>query len=167
MVLLESKMMPLGRTAPDFALKGIDDEIHNLADYERFKVLVIIFMCNHCPYVQKIWDDLVVLANSFPNDVQFIGINSNPAYPEDSFEKMKTYAHEKGQNFPYLFDENQKVAKSYGAECTPDFFMYDLSRKLQYRGGFDGLGLAINSSLNDNIPSMDQKPSMGCSIKWV
>jgi peroxiredoxin len=168
MVLLQSSMVPLGTQAPDFSLMGIDDKMHSLVDYDVAKVLVMIFMCNHCPYVQEIWDDLVALEESMSDEVQFIGVNSNanPNYPEDSFEKMKVYAEEKGQGFPYLYDEKQVVAKSYDAQCTPDFFVYDLSRELVYRGAFESLESAIEDLLNEKTPVEDQEVSMGCSIKW-
>ena len=129
MALTESRMLPLGSVAPDFDLKGIDNKMHTLQEYSSAKVLVIIFMCNHCPYVQKIWTDMVELVVSMHEGVQFVGINSNANsnYPEDSFEKMSKYAKEKGHNFPYLYDEHQEAAKAYGAVCTPDFLYMTLS----------------------------------------
>ena len=171
MVLLQSSMVPLGTPAPDFNLKGTDDGMHSLATYADKKVLAVIFMCNHCPYVQKIWDDLVALEKRMPQEVQFIGINSNanPAYPEDSFEKMKEYAAQKGQEFPYLYDAEQTAAKAYGALCTPDIFVYGEERTLAYRGAFEGLEAAVNTLLNGEKPVLGgaQVPSMGCSIKWA
>lgn len=169
MVLLQSKMVPLGTPAPDFRLKGVDGAMHSLDSYASQSVLVVIFMCNHCPYVQKIWDDLVALHKRMPSSVQFVGINSNganPAYPEDSFEKMKDYAAAHGQEFPYLYDETQSVAKAYDAQCTPDIFVYDSSRRLAYRGAFDGLEEAITALLKGESVSSQQRHSMGCSIKW-
>ncbi len=169
MVLLQSKMVPLGSPAPDFNLIGTDDRQHSLASYANKKVLVVIFMCNHCPYVQKIWPDLVALEKRMPEDVQFVGINSNanPAYPEDSFEKMKEYAAAKGQEFPYLYDETQEAAKAYDAQCTPDIFVYGQDRTLAYRGAFEGLEGAVESLLKGNEPAQQQVHSMGCSIKWA
>lgn len=170
MVLLHSKMVPLGSEAPDFNLKGLDGEQHSLGEYARARVLVVIFMCNHCPYVQKIWSDLVALEQSLPPEVQFVGINSNggnPAYPEDSFEKMKEYAQQKGQRFPYLYDQNQEAAKAYQAECTPDIFVYGTERRLAYRGAFEGLKSAIFALLEGQTPDQTQNHSMGCSIKWM
>lgn len=169
MVLLHSSMVPLGSSAPDFRLKGTDDQMHSLGDYAAAKVLVVIFMCNHCPYVQAIWDDLVALEKRMPEGVQFVGINSNanPDYPDDSFEKMKEYAQEKGQEFPYLFDEDQSVGKAYDAQCTPDIFVYDFGRKLAYRGAFSGLEAAVVAILHGEKPAQQQEHSMGCSIKWV
>lgn len=168
MVLLESKMVELASPAHDFSLMGIDDKIHHLHDYDDKKVLAIIFMCNHCPYVQKVWPDLVKLVSQTSQDVQFIGINanSNQDYPEDSFEKMKEYAVNMGHNFPYLYDENQETARIYEAVCTPDIFVYDPDRKLAYRGAFEGLGAAINDLLNGRQVNPEQKFSIGCSIKW-
>ncbi|MFA5792848.1 MAG: thioredoxin family protein [Candidatus Gracilibacteria bacterium] len=169
MVLTYSKMVPLGSPANDFKLKGIDEKFHSLAEYKEAKVLVIIFMCNHCPYVQKIWEPLVALSNHLPKEVQFIGINSNAnqLYPEDSFVKMKQYATEKGQTFPYLYDEGQEVATSYQAVCTPDFFVYNKDQKLAYRGSFDGLKSAIIAILDGKEAKQEQTSSMGCSIKWA
>lgn len=169
MVLLQSKMVPLGMPAPDFKLLGINGEFYSLETVAAAKVLVIIFMCNHCPYVQKIWDDLVALEKNMPESVQFLGINSNAnqAYPEDSYEKMKEYALAKGQEFPYLYDETQETAKAYGAECTPDFFVYDAERLLAYRGAFDDIRSAVESLLEGKKPTDRQTFSMGCSIKWA
>lgn len=168
MVLTESKMLPLGSEAPGFNLMGIDGEMHVLSEYGHAKVLVVVFMCNHCPYVQKIWGDLVSLVATMPSEVRFVGINSNANsnYPEDSFEKMSQYAKEKGHNFPYLYDEHQEAAKAYGAVCTPDFFVYDAERKLSYRGNFEGIKTAVFDLLANKKPTESQKPSMGCSIKW-
>lgn len=169
MALLSSSMVPLGTKAPDFNLRGIDDKRHSLNFYSGKKVLVVIFMCNHCPYVQKIWDDLVTLGKRLPQEVQFLGINSNGAnlgYPEDSFEKMKEYAMQKGQEFPYLYDETQSVAKAYNAQCTPDIFVYNADRRLVYRGAFESLEDAIMALLRDEMPSSEQRHSMGCSLKW-
>lgn len=168
MVLLQSSMVPLGSDAPDFCLKGVDEKMHHLGNYADAKVLVIIFMCNHCPYVHAIWDDLIALENNMPGDVQFVGINSNanPDYLDDSFEKMQEYAAGKGQGFPYLFDEEQVVAKAYDAQCTPDIFVYDERRKLAYRGAFAGLASAITAILENKKPTENQVHSMGCSIKW-
>ena len=170
MVLLQSKMVPLGTPAPDFNLKGLDGEMHSLEEYARAKVLVVIFMCNHCPYVQKMWPDLIALHAEVPAEVQFVGINpngGNPAYPEDSFEKMKVYAAERGHVFPYLLDGDQTAAKAYQAECTPDLFVYGPDRLLAYRGSFDGLKPAIEALLQDKAAPNEQTHSMGCSIKWA
>lgn len=168
MSLLSSKMVPLGTPAPDFNLMGIDGVRHSLASYSAAEVLVVIFMCNHCPYVQKIWDELTALDERMPPSAQFVGINSNagnPAYPEDAFEKMPEYAVMHLQKFPYLADEDQSVGKAYDAQCTPDFFVYDKDRRLAYRGAFEGVGPAIRALLNGE-PVQQTTHSMGCSIKW-
>lgn len=181
MVLLESKDVSMGMEAPDFSLKGVDDKMHNLAEYSEAEIFVIVFMCNHCPYVQAIWERLIVLQEKFlDKNVQFIGINPNfhPDYPEDSLEKMKQYHGKYEMNFPYLIDESQEVAKAYGAQCTPDIFVYNDEKKLAYHGRLDDnwqnpdhvekeeLSEAIEVLLQGEIPSEEQNPAMGCSIKW-
>lgn len=169
MSLTYSKSIPFGEKAKDFFLPCVDSKTYSLADFKDKKALVIVFMCNHCPYVQARWDRLIALQKDFgPRDVQLIGINSNDAedYPEDGFEKMKDYAREKGQNFPYLCDESQEVAKKYGAMCTPDIFVYNAKRELAYHGRIDNLKDALEAILAGEKPSKDQLPSMGCSIKW-
>ncbi|MFA6024608.1 MAG: thioredoxin family protein [Candidatus Gracilibacteria bacterium] len=169
MVLLHSNAIPLGSAAPSFHLMGIDGAEHSLEGYRDKKVLVIIFMCNHCPFVQEIWEDLVALEKRMPEEVQFLGINSNanPNYPEDSFEKMKEYARAKAQEFPYLYDENQGVAKLYDAQCTPDIFVYNAAQQLAYHGAFSGLEAAVQDLLKGKEPAAAQTHSMGCSIKWA
>lgn len=171
MALLESKSISMGISAPDFTLKGVDDRTHGLSEFSEMEVLVVVFMCNHCPYVQAIWDRLVALQAKFEDkNVRFVGINPNyhPDYPEDSLEKMKEYYAEYEMNFPYLIDESQEVARAFGAECTPDIFVYDSERKLRYHGRVDKeeLSEAIEVLLRGEVPSEDQNSSMGCSIKW-
>ena len=181
MALMYSETIPFGSPAPDFSLPGIDGKTYSLASFKDAKILVIIFMCNHCPYVQACWDRLIALQNEFgPRGVQLIGINSNDAanYPDDSFGMMKEFAKKKSHNFPYLCDESQAVAKSYGAVCTPDIFVYDEKRGLAYHGRIDDnwkesekvtkreLAEALEWLLQGKKPSRDQNPSMGCSIKW-
>ncbi len=181
MTLLESKSVSMGTPAPDFSLKGVDDQMHSLADFVDAEVFVVVFMCNHCPYVQAIWERLVVLQTKFEDrGVRFVGINPNfhPDYPEDSLEKMKEYYGRYGMNFHYLIDESQEVARSFGAECTPDIFVYDRERKLAYHGRIDDnwqspgsvskeeLSDAIEALLKGGVPNEDQNPSIGCSIKW-
>lgn len=169
MVLTESTMLELGSVAQNFSLLGIDDKYHALKDFDNYSVLVMIFMCNHCPYVQKVLPELLKLIQDSDSQVAFVGVNANanPSYPEDSFEKMKDYATKIGYNFPYLYDEFQSVSKAYGAVCTPDIFVYGKDRTLKYRGHFDGLKQAILDILNGQNPEAKQKPSMGCSIKWM
>lgn len=161
-------MVSLGSKMPNFSLKGVGDCIYNADDFSNKKVLVVIFMCNHCPYVQAMWDDLVSIAKEMES-VQFVGINSNANldYPEDSFEKMAAYAKERDMDFPYLFDEDQSVAKKFGAVCTPDIFVYGPDRKLEYRGAFEGVREAAEAILKGKKPKAQQKYSQGCSIKWV
>lgn len=181
MVLLESGKVGNGTLAPDFNLTGADDKKYSLNSFEDAKVLVIIFMCNHCPYVQSQWDRFVDLQKKFEGKgVRFAGINSNfnPDYPEDSFEKMKEYVQKYNMNFPYLQDDTQEVARAYGAVCTPDIFVYDSEKKLIYHGRLDDnwqnpeavtrndLEDAIWALTNGEIPAEEQFPSMGCSIKW-
>lgn len=183
MVLLHSEMVPLGTPAHDFHLKGIDDEMHSLESFSEAKVLVMIFMCNHCPYVQAVWDRLNSIQWDYADEgVQLVGVNpnaGNPDYPDDSFEAMKEAPVEYGMNFPYLIDETQEVSRMYGAVCTPDIFVYDKDRKLAYRGRIDDswkdeekvtsteLRDALDEILAGKGVSKEQKPSMGCSIKWV
>jgi len=181
MVLLESLNIPMKSQAHDFNLPGIDDADHSLESYNDAKVLVLIFMCNHCPYVQGVIQRLINLQEDFKDKkVQFVGINSNESdnYPEDSFEKMSDYAKEWGLNFPYLHDESQKVAKIYKAQCTPDIFVYDSERKLAYHGRIDDnwqhedqvtsqeLKAALDALVNDEKVAEKQNPSMGCGVKW-
>lgn len=181
MVLLESLSIPLGSKAHDFKLKCIDGEKYSLESFKDKEVLVIVFMCNHCPYVQGVIHRLIKLQDEFEDKgVQFVGINSNESdnYPEDSFEKMSEYAASWGLNFIYLRDDSQKVAKSYKAQCTPDIFVYDKKRKLAYHGRIDDnwqhedqitqhdLKDAINNLIKDKSINSEQHPSMGCGVKW-
>lgn len=188
MALTESLMAELGTQAPSFELPitnpGADDlhgGVRSLDDYEDATAVVVIFMCNHCPYVKHIEDALVDVAAAYQEKgVQFVGISSNDAenYPADSFERMTDRAKEKGFPFPYLYDETQEVARAYGALCTPDFFVYDENRALVYRGRFDetrpnqgdahggDLSQALDELLDHGSVDMEQHPSMGCNIKW-
>jgi len=181
MALLESTMPPLGTPAHDFLLDGIDGRTHSLESYSEKKIIVIIFMCNHCPYVKAVLKRIIDLQNEFiDRGVQFIGINPNDAirYPDDSLENMKTIAKENNFSFPYLVDPSQEVAKSYGAVCTPDLYVYGKNRKLVYRGRIDDnwedsekvtqqdLKLALEKTISGEVITGEQIPSMGCSIKW-
>ncbi|MBU1151394.1 thioredoxin family protein [Patescibacteria group bacterium] len=181
MVLMESLNLPLMSDAPDFELEGIDGKTYSLADFEGAKVLVVVFMCNHCPYVQAVWDRLVDLQKKFKDKgVRFVGINPNfhPDYPQETMEKMKEYADRYKMNFPYLLDESQNIARAYRAQCTPDIFVYDQKKKLAYHGRIDDnwqdpgrvsghdLAEAIVALFNAQSPSGQQYPCMGCSIKW-
>ncbi|MBA4337110.1 thioredoxin family protein [bacterium] len=170
MVLLESLQVPLGSLAHDFSLPGIDGKNHSLSDLKGEKAVVIIFMCNHCPYVQTVIQKFISLQQEFRDKgVVFVGINANESanYPEDSFEKMSEYADKWGLNFAYLRDDSQEVAKKYKAQCTPDIFVYDKDLKLAYHGKAEGeLEDALTSLVAGKKPSEKQNPSMGCSIKW-
>ncbi len=181
MVLLESDAPELGSPAPDFSLPGTDGQTYSLEDFSHADVLVVMFICNHCPYVKAVLDRLVHMANEFdPSDAAFVAISSNDVerYPDDSPEKMAELAEEKEFPFPYLYDESQEVARAYQAVCTPDFFVYDSERKLAYAGRLDDnwkeadkvtrqeLKQAVVALLDGRRPSREQHPSMGCSIKW-
>ena len=181
MVLLESKItLKTGDSAPDFSLKGIDNEIHSLGSYAQSKGLLIIFMCNHCPYVKAKIDAIKQIHEKFNENIALIGINSNDSteYPDDSFENMKKIANEKGIKFDYLVDEKQDVAKKYGAICTPDPFLFDQNRKLIFHGRIDNAmnpdTIATEKTMISNIQKFlngdkiekDFEPSIGCSIKW-
>jgi len=175
-------MIPLGSPAPEFDLPTIRGENVTLDTFKDKKALVVIFMCNHCPYVLHVLPGLVDLANDYKEaNVAFIGINSNDAesHPEDSFKKMKEYADEYGYPFVYAHDESQDVAKAYHAACTPDFYVFNEKRELVYRGQMDDsrpgnrievtgrdLRAAIEAVLKDKEVDQQQKPSTGCSIKW-
>ncbi|MBN2095937.1 thioredoxin family protein [Candidatus Peregrinibacteria bacterium] len=181
MVLLESLQLPMGSDIIDFSLPGTDGKMVSPSDFADKKAWVIIFMCNHCPYVQAILNRLIRLQSDYTDKgVQLIGINSNESdnYPDDSFENMKKTVEEKGINFVYLHDESQEVAKAYQAQCTPDIYMFDQNRKLAYHGRLDDnwqnenevekqeLRMALDAILEGQAVSEIQHPSMGCSIKW-
>jgi peroxiredoxin len=181
MALLHSTMVPLGTATIDFRLPGIDGTEYSLDNFVENKVLVIIFMCNHCPYVKAVIQRLIDLQEAtLSQGVRLVGINCNDAqkYPDDSFESMQKVAREWGMNFPYLFDESQTVAKKYDAVCTPDIYVYGEERNLLYRGRIDDnwenadqvtqrdLKQAIDCILANREVPAKQVPSMGCSIKW-
>lgn len=181
MALMNSTMVPLETPAIDFNLPGTDGNRYSLDSFKDKKVLVIIFMCNHCPYVKAVLDRLIDLQNEITvKGVQLVGINPNDAkrYPDDSMENMKKVAAEKKIPFPYLFDETQETAQSYQAVCTPDIYVYGEKRTLLYRGRVDDnwqepeqvtkrdLRDAIDRILNNREIDSNQIPSMGCSIKW-
>lgn len=171
----------IGLPCPDFALPGVDGKTYSRADLSGAKAALVMFICNHCPYVIAVEDRLIKLGQEFQNkSVKIFAICANDAknYPEDSFEKMQERAKARNYPFPYLHDESQNVAQEFGAICTPDFFLYDSDLKLAYRGRLDDswkdpagvkneeLKSAIEALLSDSRPSAQQKPSMGCSIKW-
>lgn len=181
MALLKSLSLPMGSHIIDFNLMGTDGKVYSVNTFVDKKVLVIIFMCNHCPYVKAIINRLMALQSDYDDDgVQLIGINANDAdeYPEDSFENMQNWVEEKGINFVYLRDETQEVAKAYQAQCTPDIYVFNQERKLAYHGRLDDswkeskevtqsdLREALDAILAGQPVEFEQKPSMGCSIKW-
>lgn len=178
-----STMIPLGMKAPDFRLwDTVSSQYYSLQDLKSTKATVIMFLCNHCPYVKHIQLKLAEIAQSYAQKgIQFIGICSNDAiaYPADSPEKMKLNAIEYRYTFPYLYDETQEVAKAYQAVCTPEFYVFDDNLKCVYRGRFDAstpsnkypitgneLTQALDSLLMNQPISTDQKASVGCNIKW-
>ena len=171
----------IGMPCPNFSLLAVDGKTYSLDSIDNFKALVIMFICNHCPYVKALEDRLIELGNSVDrNKACILAICSNDpeSYPEDSFENLQKRWVEKNYSFPYLHDQTQEVAKSFGAVCTPDFFVFDKNKKLAYRGRLDDswkepnkvkkqeLKLAIDALVNDQLPEAEQKPAMGCSIKW-
>ena len=182
MVATQSTMGVLGTQAPTFALPDTEGKIVRLSDFSDAPALVVIFMCNHCPYVIHIREKLVELIREYQSQgVAVVGINSNDVanYPEESPAKMKEYVEQYGYTFPYLYDETQEVARAYAAACTPDFFLYDRDRKLVYRGQMDAsrpksdipvTGADLRAALDAVLAGEDvpgtQIPSMGCNIKW-
>ena len=184
MALTSSTMTKLGHIASDFSLPDtISGKTMSLQQLKSDKATVIMFICNHCPFVKYIQHALVDVAKTYQaKGIQFIAISSNDVndYPDDSPDNMALVAKNLGYPFPYLYDETQAVAKAYQATCTPDFFIYDKSLQCVYRGRFDeaspgkpdtkptgkDLSQALDSILTNKPVSSDQKPSMGCSIKW-
>ena len=181
---VESTMLPLGTKMPSFNLLGIDGEMYTNEIFDGKKGSLVMFICNHCPFVKHVNEEIVNLSNEIMgNDIGVIGINSNDStqekYAEDSIDKMREYANNLGYNFPYVVDEDQSVAKNFTAQCTPDFFLFDSDQNLVYRGQLDGsrpgndvptngesLRSAIQALLNNEDPVSEQFPSMGCNIKW-
>ena len=182
MALTPSTMLPLGTAAPDFELPDTGGKMVSLADFKGQPALLVIFICNHCPYVIHLRAGLAQLARDYlPRNVGMAGISSNDAanYPADSPDKMKEEAKKAGYLFPYLYDETQVVAKSYRAACTPDIFLFDRNQRLVYRGQFDAsrpnngipvtgndLRAALDAVLAGKAVSENQIPSIGCNIKW-
>jgi peroxiredoxin len=182
MAMTASTMLELGTKAPDFHLPDTEGNLVSLSDFDDAPVLLVVFMCNHCPFVRHILDHLLELAKEYQaKGVAVVGINSNDveSYPDDRPEMMAKIAREKGFPFPYLYDETQEVAKSYRAACTPDFFLFDGQRRLAYRGQMDDsrpgnhepitgadLRAALEAVLAGRPVPERQRPSMGCNIKW-
>ena len=182
MAATESTMLELGTVAPDFELPTPTGDIVRLADFSGSPGLVVAFICNHCPFVKLIREDLAEFAREYSaRGIEMVAINSNDFanYEGDTPEKMQDEINEFGYTFPYLVDESQEIAKAYRAACTPDFYLFDAEQKLVYRGRFDGatpgngvdvtgeeLRAAADALLGGSNPSDDQIPSIGCNIKW-
>ncbi len=182
MVAVNSTMLPLGTRAPEFRLPDTSGKPVSLKDFSSTPALLVVFMCNHCPYVKHIRSGLAQLARDYqPRGVAMVGINSNDVanYPADSPPKMAEEVKTAGYTFPYLYDETQAVAKAYRAACTPDFYLFDGEQRLVYRGQFDdsrpGNGLpvsgkdlraALDAVLAGKPVASKQTPSIGCNIKW-
>ena len=167
--------------APDFSLPGVDGKAYSLSDFKSKKILVVVFMCNHCPYVQAYIDRIKAVQSDFGiKGVEVVGINANDEinYPDDSFEKMIEFNKARKLNFPYLRDEDQTAATAYGARCTPECFVFDSDRKLKDRGRIDDnskdenavktydLRNAINALIHNQKVAIELTPAIGCSIKW-
>ncbi|HET9177315.1 MAG TPA: thioredoxin family protein [Terriglobia bacterium] len=182
MVNTLSTMLPLGTVAPPFSLPDTEGKAVSLEDYKDAPALLVVFLCNHCPFVKHVLPQFVELAREYQGrEVGIVGISSNDvsAYPDDSPEKMAQLSSTMDFPFPYLYDEAQQVAKSYGAACTPDFYLFDRDGRLVYRGQMDDsrpsngrpvtgadLRAAMDAVLGGRKVSDNQKPSIGCNIKW-
>lgn len=183
MPAVETEIIPLGFKAPTFSLTDtISDKTFSLDQLKGEKATVIMFICNHCPYVVHVRDELIKLGNDYKDKgISFVAISSNDIikYPDDAPEKMKALGLQLNFPFPYLYDETQEVAKAYHAACTPDFSIFDHDLKCIYRGQLDDsrpgnkipvtgqdIRAALDAVLNNTPIHMEQKPSIGCSIKW-
>lgn len=182
MVLTASTMLELGAAAPPFFLPDTGGNSVGLAEVKGPSGLLVVFMCNHCPYVKHVQHELVAIGREYgEKGIGMVGINANDAetHPDDSYEKMKEEAARLGYPFPYLYDENQEVAKAYHAACTPDIFLFDAKDTLVYRGQLDNsrpgsdapvtgkdLRQAMDALLAGESIGAEQQPSMGCNIKW-
>ncbi|MCP4886982.1 MAG: thioredoxin family protein [Planctomycetaceae bacterium] len=182
MVRTASTMLPLGTSAPDFSLPDTDGNSVSLSDVSGKRALLVIFMCNHCPFVKHITDQLKSLTDEYlAKDVAVVAISSNDAekYPDDSPQAMAVEKQRCGYNFPYLYDEDQSVAIAYAAACTPDFYLFDGNNQLVYRGQLDAsrpdsgipvtgedLRAAMDAVLSNAPLNERQSPSIGCNIKW-
>lgn len=183
MVETNSQMLALGTEAPSFTLPDADGKLYSLSDTQGSAAFLVMFICNHCPFVKHVREELARLGRDYlPKNVAVFAINSNDAenYPGDSPAKMKEEAQTWGYEFPYLVDEQQDVAKAYRAACTPDFYLFDANRRLAYRGQLDGsrpgngvpvdgrdLRAALDAVLAGQPVADEQTPSVGCNIKWI
>jgi len=178
---MQENKLKMDSLIPGFSLTGVDDKTYSLNDFSDKKILIVIFSCNHCPYVQAYEDRIMELQNEFEKDgIQIIAINSNDdvKYPDDSFAEMKKRAATRGFNFPYLRDETQDAAKAFGATHTPQIFLFNNDRKLKYEGKIDDnwqepdkvksayLREAILEVLGNKEVSVPETFSIGCTIKW-
>jgi peroxiredoxin len=177
-----STMLALGTRAPDFRLPDCDGHWHALGDFAAAPALLVMFTCNHCPFARHIREGFAQFAEDYaPRGLAVIAINSNDtaAYPQDGPQAMRAESREFGYRFPYLLDASQEIAKAYRAACTPDFFLFDAGRRLAYRGQFDGsrpggaqpvtgedLRAAADAVLAGKPVPAEQRPSLGCNIKW-
>jgi len=182
MVRTPSTMLPLGSVAPDFDLPNVDGRMVDYPTAAGEQGTVVMFICNHCPFVKHVADQLAALGRDYlPRGIGFAAISSNDVstHPADSPEQMVAEAEERGYHFPYLYDETQEVAQAYRAACTPDFFLFDSQRRLVYRGQLDAsrpgndvpvtgsdLRVALDALLAGRPPLAAQTPSLGCNIKW-
>ena len=182
MALTPSTMLPLGTPAPDFSLPATDGSLVSLSSFKNNKLLVVAFICNHCPFVKHIRAQLAQVGRDYQaKGVGFVAVNSNDivAFPADNMEKMREEVKAVGYTFPYVLDENQATARAYDAACTPDFYLFGADRKLIYRGQFDGsrpgnniavtgrdLCAAMDAALQNRTVMEEQHPSIGCNIKW-
>ncbi len=183
MVKTASTMLPLGTTAPDFSLPNVDGTTTSLGDLKGAPGLVVMFICNHCPFVKHIADGLAQFGADYQTKgVAIVAISSNDvsSHPDDSPEQMVHEVQQRGYVFPYLYDEDQSVAKAYRAACTPDFFVFDGNQQLVYRGQFDSsrpdsgipvtgedLRAAVDAVIAGEPVPEEQIPSLGCNIKWI
>ena len=177
---MATNKLTIGSLIPEFNLIGIDDKYHSNNNFNEREILIVVFGCNHCPYVQANEQRLIEIQRDYIKDVQIIEINSNDDndYPEDSFANMKIRAAEQGFNFPYLRDESQQTARDFGATHTPEIFVFDKKRQLVYHGKIDDnwqypeqvktkyLRNAIDETLADDEVSIPETYSIGCTIKW-
>lgn len=175
-----TQVLQKNQIAPNFTLTGIDEKRYSLTSFSSSKLILVVFMCNHCPYVKARIRDIVDLQSKFDkSDFQIVAINSNdPDYQDEGFENMKKFGSEQSINFPYLFDETQETARAYGAVCTPDPFLFDSERKLVFHGKIND---ALEPDMTPKVQTMEDNvrkllagqelekefdPSIGCSIKW-
>jgi len=175
-----TQVLRTGQKAPEFSLKGVDGQMYSLKGINKSKTLLVVFICNHCPYVKARIGDIVQLQSKFnPTELQIIAINSNdPNYPDEGYDSMIKFAEENSLNFPYVIDDSQDVARAYGAVCTPDPFLFNATRNLVFHGKIND---ALEPEMRPKTPVMENNvrmllrgekiqkdfdPSIGCSIKW-